>query len=403
MLRSRHEPRQRERWTQRLGFFSGHSELRRPLWIHAVSVGESMAAAPLVKEIKERFPALDILVTNTTLTGSDTVTRLFSDEISQVYFPYDLPITVGRFLDHFEPRMLLLLETELWPNTLSACERRGIPVFLANGRLSESSMQSYQRVASLSRFMVQRLSCVAAQSAADAERFSQLGASEECLHVTGSLKFDLDLPPSLFEQAAALRRQLDVNRPVVMFGSTREGEEAIVLDALSELFATFDNLLAIIAPRHPERFGEAIQLCRQAGLRVCTHNHLSQLSPNDNVLVVDQMGELTRYYAASDVTFVGGSLLPFGGHNVLEPAALGKPVLSGPHTYNFSEIGRMLCAEGAMIEVTDAIDLARAVRVWLNDSNERDRVGRIGQELVRRHGGATRQTVDLLANLMVEQ
>ncbi|MGB1883303.1 MAG: lipid IV(A) 3-deoxy-D-manno-octulosonic acid transferase [Gammaproteobacteria bacterium] len=400
--RSWREQKHRERWTERLGFYPSKSDLRRPLWVHAVSVGESMAAAPMIKAIRERFPHLDLVISNTTLTGSETVYRLFGDEIRQVYFPYDLPFCVNRFLDEFDPRMLLLLETELWPNTLSVCTGRRVPVLLVNGRLSEVSLRSYKRVSSLSLEMVKELTCVAAQSDAHARRFIELGAEPEKVHVTGSLKFDFELPPSLYEQAAVLRRSLDVNRPVLMFGSTREGEENIILESLQRLYSEFRDLLVVIAPRHPERFDAVAAMCRQAGLNVARHSNIQHFSAQDNVLIVDRMGELTRYYAACDIAFVGGSLLPYGGHNILEPAALGKPVLSGCHTFNFAETAELLAGNGAMVEVGNADDLADAAERWLLDSNERDRVGRIGQELVRQHGGATQKTLELVVDLMVE-
>ena len=361
-----------------------------------------MAAAPMIKAIRERFPHLDLVISNTTLTGSETVYRLFGDEIRQVYFPYDLPFCVNRFLDEFDPRMLLLLETELWPNTLSVCAGRRVPVLLVNGRLSEVSLRSYKRVSSLSLEMVKELTCVAAQSNAHARRFIELGAEPEKVHVTGSLKFDFELPPSLYEQAAVLRRSLDVNRPVLMFGSTREGEENIILESLQRLYSEFRDLLVVIAPRHPERFDAVAAMCRQAGLNVARHSNIQDFSAQDNVLIVDRMGELTRYYAACDIAFVGGSLLPYGGHNILEPAALGKPVLSGCHTFNFAETAELLAGNGAMVEVGNADELADAAERWLLDSNERDRVGRIGQELVRQHGGATQKTLELVVDLMVE-
>ncbi|MGR8918715.1 MAG: lipid IV(A) 3-deoxy-D-manno-octulosonic acid transferase [Gammaproteobacteria bacterium] len=397
LWRSRHDPRHRQRMGERLGLFGAPAPAPGAIWGHAVSVGESMAAVPLVSELRARFPQLPVVVTTTTLTGADMVARRLGSGVTHRYFPYDLPFIVRRFLDHVAPRMLIVLETELWPHVIEQSRRRGIPVALVNARLSQRSLDNYRRVRPLSAWLVGMLDCVVAQSGADAARFRQLGVSEDRTSVSGSLKFDIDLPPSLLEQGEALRRALGASRPVLMLGSTREGEEAILLPALRALRQRYADLLVVIAPRHPERFREVRELFRDAGFAVASHSAGETCGPDTTVYLLDTMGDMVRFYAAADIAFVGGSLLPYGGHNVLEPAALATPVLSGPHTFNFAEISELLEAAGALEIVDGADGLVRQASRWLDDSNERDRVGRLGQALVARHGGATARTLERIA------
>jgi len=368
------------------------------VWVHAVSVGESMAAVPLIVAMLERDSAIRIVVTTTTSTGADNVERMLGDSVEHVYFPYDLPVILRRFLARFKPRILIILETELWPNTVDQCRAAGVPVVLVNARLSEKSLSGYSRVAAFSRALIQSVNAIAAQSVADANRFLQMGASAGLVEVTGSLKFDIQVPASVREEAEVLKRKLGVNRPVIVFGSTREGEEALLLDAVFDLKAEFENLLFIFAPRHPERFVDVAELFRSANLHVVTQSSGAPCSEDVSVYIADSMGELPRFYAAADVAFVGGSLLPYGGHNVLEPAALGTPVLSGPYTQNFAETCTLLRSVGALIVVDDGDELVHVAGRWLKDSNERDRVGQLGSDVVREHGGATRRTLELVDN-----
>lgn len=400
VLRSRRTAGQASRWRERLGFYTDLAPATRPIWIHAVSVGETMAAVPLVRALQEQFDGVAILLTTTTATGAETVARMLGDSVQHVYFPYDLPRVVQRFLRHFQPRILLVMETELWPNTFAVCHQAGLPIVLANARLSARSMRGYQRVASLSRATVRTIDHIAAQSADDAARFITLGAEPTRIAVIGSLKFDLDLPASVHEQAAAVRRELGNNRSLLIAASTREGEEALVLDAFRDIERELPQALLLLVPRHPERFDEVAQLCASRGLRFRRRSHSSQCSAQDQVYLVDSMGELARHYAAADVAFVGGSLLPFGGHNVLEPAVLGRPVLVGPHTFNFTDIVALLAAAGALVVVDDATQLAAAALRWLRDSNERDRLGHLARGVVHRHRGATHRTVGVVRDLL---
>lgn len=384
------------RWYERIGIYGKSAAQPRPVWIHAVSVGESMAAFPLVRALQQERPDLAIVVTTTTVTGAASVARSLGESVLHVYFPYDLPWVLRRFVRTFRPRVLIILETELWPNTIDLCRRRGLRLILANARLSQASMRGYGLLPSLSRELVSGFDCIAAQGMRDRERFLALGAEPEKVEVTGSLKFDLVPPASLREQAEVLRRTLGVNRPILMLGSTREGEEGLLLDATAELLIDFPNLLLILAPRHPERFDEVAALCSTRGHRVARYAAGDICTERTSVFLVDAMGELPRFYAAADIAFVGGSLRPFGGHNVLEPASLGIPVLCGPHTHNFAEICRLLEAAGALVVVDDVRSFVAAARRWLKDSNERDRVGQIGRDTVRQHRGATGRTVDLI-------
>ncbi len=394
--------RYRSRWRERLG---RHAEIwsgPAPIWIHAVSVGETMAAAPLVRALQERLPQVPILLTTSTATGADCAARVFGGAVRHAFFPFDLPGAVARFLEHFTPCVLVVMETELWPNTFAACGARGVPIVLANARLSARSLAGYQRFATLSRELVRGIDHIAAQGADDAARFVALGAESARIAVIGSLKFDVDLPPSIHEQAAAVRRLLGESRPILIAASTRDGEEALLLDAFARLRAALPDILLILVPRHPERFDEVAELCAARGLDTVRRSRAPGCGGETQVYLVDSMGELPRFYAAADLAFVGGSLLPFGGHNVLEPAMLGRPVLVGPHTFNFSDIVRLLEQAGVLRVVEDAERLAAAARAWLEDSNERDRVGRLARDIVHRHRGATQRTVGEIERLVVQ-
>ena len=365
-----------------------------------MSVGETMAAVPLVRALRAQFPGIDVLITTTTATGADAVVRMFGKSVQHAYFPYDLPPILLRFLAHFLPRILVVMETELWPNTFAACRRQGLPIVLANARLSARSMSGYRRLTTLSRDTVRGIDHIAAQTNEDAARFVALGADAHRVAVTGSLKFDVELPASVHEQAAAVRRDLGINRPLLIAASTREGEEELVLDAFLAIERQLPRALLLLVPRHPERFDAVAQLCASRGMRCRRRSQSNVCVPEDQIYLLDSMGELARHYAAADVAFVGGSLLPYGGHNVLEPAALGTAVLVGPHTFNFAEIVRLLRVAGGLQVVEDPAQLATAAVRWLCDSAERGRVAAVACEIVHRHRGATHRTVGVIGDLL---
>ncbi len=381
---------------QRFGFSAPGFGAAAPVWIHAVSVGEAQAAVPVARALRERHPQHPLLFTTTTPTGRDRVRQALGDRVEHRYVPYDLPWTIGRFLDRVRPRAVIVMETELWPNLFAACAQRGIPVLLANVRLSAASARGYRRVAALTAEMLSAVSAIAAQSQTDATRMLSLGADPDAVQVTGSIKFDLHLPASLREQAEVLRRQFGSERSVLIAASTHDGEDARVLDAFARVLEGIPHCLLVLVPRHPERFAAAAALCRRRGYATALRSRQPQRFDGVDVFVGDTMGELPLFYAASDVAFVGGSLVPTGGHNMLEPAALGLPVLFGPHVFNFSEIARLLLEVGAAWQVADARELGERARVLLQDANLRHNVGDRGRQFVERNRGALERLMRMI-------
>lgn len=396
-------PGYRERWPERFGRYRPEplgQKLQSPLWVHAVSVGEVAAAVPLIKALRQALPEVDVLITTTTPTGRDAVTRQFGQALRHVYFPYDAGFILRRFLDHFQPRALIILETELWPNLLACCGERKLPVYLVNGRLSASSTGRYALLRPLVAPMLGQFAGIAVQTEEDAARLRALGAPSARLHVTGSLKYDVHVPASLFEEAASLRRDLGVDRPVWIAASTRVGEETELLSVLARVTEALPKILLILAPRHPERFDEVEELCRKAGFEVHRRTAGPPGARRVQVFLLDTMGELMKFYAAADVAFVGGSLLPFGGQNMLEPAALGIPVVTGPSLYNFAAIAERLAAVGALKVAPSAGEVATQVITWLRDSEQRDVAGRAGKSSIAANRGATQRTLAMLQPLL---
>lgn len=358
------------------------------VWLHAVSVGEVQASAPLIQRLLLTHPRLPLLVTTTTPTGSRRLTELFGKEVMHLYAPYDVPAVVRRFLRATKPRLALFVETEVWPNILLHCQHRGIPTLLANARLSERSARGYARFGAFTRETFGRLDLVAAQSEADAQRFADLGVAAERLVVTGSIKFDIRLPPSLQEQAAAIKRSWGVDRPVWIAASTHEGEEEQVLAAHRQVLAVLPNALLVLVPRHPERFLRVGQMVVKQGFRMMRRSDERPCGATIEVFLGDSMGELPMFFAAADVAFVGGSLVPHGGHNLLEPAAVGVPVVTGPHLFNFTRIAQMLFDADAAQQVESVTGLATIITTWLHDASVRTRVGENGRRVVEQNRGA---------------
>jgi 3-deoxy-D-manno-octulosonic-acid transferase len=386
-------------WRQRFGWFDP-PEQTDGIVVHAVSVGEVNAASVLVKSLLDRFPTRPLCFTAFTPTGSDRIQALFPEEVFHVYIPLDLNGAVKRFFDRVQPALLIIMETEIWPNLYFEARRRGIPVMIANARISERSIGGYRRMRWFSAMALSQVSRIAAQSKLDAERLIEIGAEETRLEVTGNLKFDVKLPPGLLEQGEKLRQSWGSQRLVLLAGSTHEGDEKPVLDAFRRLLRSFPEALLVLVPRHPERFGRAVELAQACGLTVCLHSSPDDSPPSAQCLVVDAMGELLRYYAACDVAFVGGSLDPVGGHNALEPAALAKPVLLGPHTFNFKEITDQLLSSGAAIRVSNARELEETTSRLFLQPDLRNQMGHAGLELVTSGQGALKRTLKIIQNLI---
>ncbi len=395
--RGRRDTGHRQRWRERLGFVPTLSP--GGLWVHAVSVGETRAALPLIRALLDRYPDLPLLVTTTTLTGSRQVREALGERVHHVYAPYDLPGATRRFLQRARPRLAVIMETELWPNLLRQCATAGIPVLLANARLSERSARGYGRIRGLTAALLRDVTLIAAQADADAARFRALGAPR--VEVAGNLKYDLALPADLLERGRRLRRDLlGDQRLVWIAASTHAGEDEPILEAFARLRARWPALLLLLVPRHPERFDSVAALCRQRGFAVARRSGRNVCTPDSAVFLGDSMGELLLLYAAADLAFVGGSLVATGGHNVLEPALLGLPVLFGPHMFNFTEAGERLLEAEAAWRVADAGELAAAADRLLSDSELRQIAGQRGQAVVERHRGALAALLGLIERLL---
>lgn len=399
-LRARKAPAYARRIRERFSF--GLPPLQTGgIWVHAVSVGESIAAAPMIRALQARHPELPITVTCMTPTGSERIQALFGDSVQHCYLPYDLPWAAARFLNRVKPRLAVVMETELWPNHIHQCAKRGIPVALANARLSERSARGYARFGKLTAPMLAELSLIAVQTQAEAQRFLALGARPECVDVTGSIKYDLKIDAELPQRAAELRRQWQTEqRPVWIAASTHAGEDEIILAAHRQLLKTRTDALLILVPRHPERFEAVHELCLNQGLTTRRRSTGQDVQAGDQVLLGDTMGELLFLYALADIAFVGGSLVANGGHNLLEPAALGKPVLSGPHLFNFLEIATQLREAGALSEVENAEQLAGRLATLLDAPTEMARMSQAGLAVLKANQGALQRLLTGLQRLL---
>lgn len=397
LLRSRKAPAYRQRIGER--FALGLPPLKQGgIWLHAVSVGESIAAAPLVRQLQQLYPDLPITITCMTPTGSERIRSMFGDSVQHCYLPYDLPCRARKFLKQLQPRLGVVMETELWPNHIHQCARMGIPVVLANARLSERSARGYAKFPRLTAPMLAQLSGIAVQTPVEAERFLQLGARKEAVQVTGSIKFDLQIDQQLFVQAEQFKSAWQPQqRPVWIAASTHVGEDEQLLKAHQLVLQQQPDTLLILVPRHPERFDAVYQLCVDSGLQTLRRSSSTEVLAQHQVLVGDSMGEMMLYYALADLAFVGGSLVVHGGHNVLEPAALGKPVLSGPHVFNFLDIIGQMREAGALLEVTGADSLAaELLRLWSDDAL-RSNMQTAGEQVLKANQGALQRLLDMLA------
>jgi 3-deoxy-D-manno-octulosonic-acid transferase len=386
------------RWGERFGFNKIKTD-SPVIWVHAVSVGEARAAVPMINELFSHYDS-PVLVTTMTPTGSSEVVRQLGNRVLHCYVPYDLSWSVNRFLDQVKPCLAVTMETELWPNLFHGCKKRGIPIIVANARMSESSMRGYLRFEKLTRITLNQVSMIAAQSRADARRLQRMGAAEDKIFVTGSIKFEIKLPASLREAAESLRRDFGSMRPVWIAASTHDDEEKNILVAYRELKRSYPDLLLLLVPRHPERFLPVAKISRRDGFNTVLRSELrGPVAEEVEVIIGDSMGELLKLYAASDVAFVGGSLVPVGGHNVLEACAVGLPVIFGPHMFNFDEISQLTLSRQAGKQVDSIHELTAAVASYLDDANLRFETGEKGKKLVQQNRGALEKTSDLIFSL----
>jgi 3-deoxy-D-manno-octulosonic-acid transferase len=412
LIRSRKERGYREHIGERFGHARGRlPEDDAPLiWVHAVSVGETRAAQPLIEALMKARPDARILLTHMTPSGRATGEQIFGDRVMRSYVPYDMPHAVRRFLRAWRPSLGLVMETEVWPTLIDECRRADVPLVLTNARMSARSFKRAAKFGTGAREVFGGFSRVLAQSPSDAERLTALGARN--VAVLGNLKFDMSTPPELAARGHAWRAAIG-NRPVWVAASTREGEEELVLQAFAALGV--EDALLILVPRHPQRFNEVAALVEKAGLRyerrstwapgaaaALAHSGARPLPANVTVLLGDSMGELGAYYAASDLAFIGGSLLPLGGQNLIEACAVGVPVLIGPHVFNFTQATADAVAAGAAVQVQDPADLVRALRELFNDKARRTAMGGAASAFAARHRGATARTVDVLMALLPE-
>ena len=389
LYRALKAPAYRKRWAERFGFPVYAESTADFIWLHAVSVGETLAAVPLVKTLQEKYPQHRLMVTCMTPTGSERIKAAFGDSVDHSYMPYDTPDSVARFLNRLKPKMLIIMETELWPNTIAACQSRDIPVILANGRLSARSATAYQSISSLVQPMLSGISAVAAQHKDDGDRFIRLGLPPSALEVTGNIKFDLSLDRDVQDRAAVLSEQWHCgnNRPVFLAASTHRGEDEIILQSFGQIKQQIDNALLVLVPRHPERFNQVGELCTSAGFTLARRSAGDKVEAAD-VLLGDTMGELMVFFGACDVAFVGGSLVATGGHNMIEPAAWGVPVLTGPHLFNFTEASQLLLAADGMLVCNDAAELAEQCISLMGNKGRRQEVGNAARLVAEANRGA---------------
>jgi 3-deoxy-D-manno-octulosonic-acid transferase len=386
------QPAYRQHWGERFGFYSTW-ESKPVIWLHCVSVGETRAAEPLINALQANYPNHQILLTHGTPTGREAGEALFRDNVERVYLPYDVPFAVSRFLAHFKPSIALMMETELWFNLIAACKQRDIPMLLLNARLSEKSAAGYAKLGKLAQEGVQSLTALAAQTADDAARLKTLGAQN--VSVAGNLKFDVKASKEKIDEGLRLRTQFG-ERPVFLAASTRDGEEALILDSLNKI--TIPNLLTIIVPRHPQRFDAVVALLEQRGINYQRKTLLNNdaVKPNTSVLLGDTMGEMPAYYAACDIAFIGGSLLSYGGQNLIEAAHVGKPILIGEHTFNFADASNDAVVAGAAVRVKDAGDLMQKVNELLNSNTELANMQQAALDFSGTYAGATARMLAMI-------
>lgn len=391
--RTRRNPEYAKRWTERFGHIP-FSVKQNGIWWHSVSMGETLAAIPLIKLFQQKHPNIPILVTTMTPSGSEQVIKNLGESVQHVYIPYDLPNIILKFIKQLKPRLVVIMETELWPNMLFYCHQQQVPVLLANARMSEKSAIGYGRFSSLTHEMMQNITTIAVQNKEDGERFIRLGFPRERLIITGTIKFDISISDDLINKARGLRSKWGLDRSAWIAASTHAGEEEIILDAAKQI----PNALLILAPRHPDRIKDVINLCQKANLKFCLRSAGELPDENTQVFLIDTLGELLLFYAVSDIAFVGGSLISKGGHNLLEPAALGLPILTGHSLYNFAEIEKLLDKANGLIKIKTSQDLSREINHLFQDTEKRHQIGTAAKNVVAANKGATQKHL-----LLIEQ
>lgn len=401
LIRGRKAPAYLNRWAERFAYYQG-AQTGSVIWFHTVSVGEAEAAFPLINQLAELYPASEILVTTTTPTGSARVKVFLGHRVQHVYLPYDTPGAMRRFYRRFKPRIGIILETEIWPNMLHQAKQHGVPTLIVNARLSEKSAKAYARLASFTRQTLADITQVCAQTELSAERFIALGLAPEKVSVPGNIKFDMRLPANLSEQAEVIRRDWFQQRPSWIAASTHDGEDGKILDAFAELKQEFSNSLLVLVPRHPERFDAVAKLCEKRGYSVTRRSEHRGTRVSSDVFLLDSLGELRLYYGTVDVAFVGGSLVPTGGHNMLEPAALAVPILFGPYVHNFTDISQRLLEQQAAAQVADQQQLASQLIDLLRHSEKRDLMGSAGHRFVEQNKGAVEKVAQQIVCILGE-
>jgi len=374
-------------------------KLKESIWVHAVSVGESIAAIPLVEALLISYPHIPILMTTTTPTGAARINAALQNRVTQVYLPYDLPFAMQRLVDAMNPKIGIIMETEWWPNLLYICHKNKLPICLFNARLSEKSARGYQKIASFSHLMLSHMVAITAQSEDDAKRLIMLGADREKITITGNIKFDMTVPINLEQQTKYLRSTLG-NRPIWIAASTHEGEEKIVLKAHRIICQSKKDALLILVPRHPDRFHAVRNLCEENFKTISRSQHSDRIPKDVAVYLADTMGEMLLLYSVADITFIGGSLVPIGGHNSIEASILAKPILTGPHLDNFKKVSKLLLEANAQMIIHDELSLANIVLDLMNDQDKRKRMGDNAKEVVEHNRGALQKQLTIIKKIL---
>ncbi len=408
-LRGGANPGYRQRWAERFACFTFTGK-SKGLLIHSVSVGETLAAEPLVRSLQAAYPNLTITITTTTPTGSDQVKRLYRDDIASgqvvhLYLPYDLPYLMQRFIKKIQPSLCIIMETELWPNIISSCNAQQVPVILANARLSDKSARGYAKFANLTQPMLQGLDVIAAQHNNDAQRFIDLGVAAHKVEVTGSIKFDISVPEQALVEGQGLKNLWGPERPVLVLASSHEGEDDLILESYQQLLADFPDLLLVLVPRHPERFDEVAAKVLDSELHLVRRSEAFekgnlQANPMTQVYLADTMGEMLLLLATADIAIIGGSFIEHGGHNPLEACALAKAVVMGPSDYNFAAIAQQLIDHGAM-QQTSKEQLTICLRQLLERPQMRAEMGALGKQVVADNQGAVARIGKIIAQQLV--